>query len=156
MKTTAPVRAADLLQVGYWFSQGERLFEIISWDPRNPLLVEARAADTGDIQRFTLTELFAPKLPAQFATTQAELIDTSASDTLALSQAVDGATLPAHLLDRADNIIRVVEAVQSYIKQVQRVHQVSGETLSLTNITRQACQALPKPISLSTYYVYRQ
>ena len=156
MKTTDPVRAADLLQVGYWFSQEERLFEITSWDTTSPLLVEARAADTGDIHRFTLTELFAPKLPTQFAATQAELVGTPASDPSALSQAVDGATLPAHLLERAGNIIRVVEAVQSYIEQVQRVHQVSSERLSLTNITRQACQTLPKPISLSTYYAYRQ
>ena len=156
MKTTAPVRAADLLQVGYWFSREERLFEITSWEPTSPLQVEARAADTGDIHHFTLTELFAPQPPTQFAATQAELVSTPASDTSTVSQAVDADTLPAHLLERADHIIRAVEAVQSHIEQAQRCHRVGGETLSLTDITRQACQALPKPISLSTYYDYRQ
>lgn len=156
MKTITPLTAADLLQVGYWFHREDRLFEITAWDPASPLNVEARAADIGNLHRFTLTELFAPKPPTRFAATPAELVDTSAPDTCVSPQAVDAATLPAHLLERAEGIIRAVEAVQIYIEQAQRHHQVNAETFSLTNITRQACQALPLPISLSTYYAYRQ
>lgn len=156
MKTKTPLSAADLLQVGHWFCREDRLFEITSWDHANPLRVEARAADTDDIHHFTLTELFAPKPPTQFAAAPAGLIDTLASDVPVLPQAVDAVTLPTHLLERADCIIQAVEAVQAYIEQVQRRHQVNAEAFSLTDVTRQACQALPSPISLSTYYTYRQ
>ena len=32
-----PLTAADLLQTGFWFQQGERLFEITAWDKQQPL-----------------------------------------------------------------------------------------------------------------------
>ena len=63
MKTTTPLTAADLFQVGYWFLREDRLFEIVAWDAKDPLQVEARAADDDIIHQFTLTELFAP-IPA--------------------------------------------------------------------------------------------
>ena len=64
MKRFAPLTANDLLQVGYWFQREERQFEITAWNAKDPLQVEARAADTGMIHVFTLTDLFAPRTSA--------------------------------------------------------------------------------------------
>lgn len=155
MKATAPLSAADLLQVGSWFRRQECLFEITAWDAAHPLHVEARAADTDERHPFTLTELFASEPPTQFAATLAELVGTPASDVPAQSQAADAATLAVHLLQRADRIILTVEAVQASLHQaLQRAH-TDAQTAPLAELTRQACQALPAPVSLSTYYAYR-
>lgn len=156
MKTLTPLTAADLLQVGYWFQREDRLFEIAAWDTKDPLWVEARAADTDAIHRFTLMELFAPTPPTRFAATRAELVATSVSDATVLPRVVDAATLPAHLLSRADHIIQTVEALQAYIEEVRRGHRLAAEPFSLTDATRQACQALPSPVCLSSYYAYRR
>jgi hypothetical protein len=156
MKTPTPLTAADLFQVGYWFQREERLFKITAWNSKDPLRVEARAADTGTIHRFTLTELFAPTPPTRFAATQAELVAMLASDAAAPPRVVDAATLPAHLLSRADQIIQTVEAVQAHIEQIRRHHRLAPKFFSLTDATRQACQALPSPVSLSSYYAYRR
>ena len=156
MKATAPLSAADLLQVGSWFRRQDRLFEIIAWDAAHPLHVEARAVDTDERRPFTLTELFASEPLTQFAATLAELVDASASDASARSQAADAATLAVHLLKRADRIILTVEAVQASLRQALQRAQANAQTIPLTQLTRQACAALAVPVSLSTYYAYRQ
>jgi hypothetical protein len=156
MKATAPLSAADLLQVGSWFRRQDRLFEITAWDAAHPLHVEARAAGTDERRQFTLTELFASEPLTQFAATLAELVDTAASDVPARSQAADAATLAVHLLQRADRIILTVEAVQASVLQALQRAQTSAQTAPLAELTRQACQALLAPVSLSTYYAYRQ
>ena len=156
MKTPTPLTAADLFQVGYWFLREDRLFEIVVWDADKPLEVEARAADDDTIHRFTLTELFAPTPLTRFATTQAELVVLPDTDGTRPPTVVDAASLPAHLLNHADHIIRMVEAVQAHIEKTRRSHQLTSEPFSLTEATRQACQALPQPISLSGYYKYRR
>lgn len=40
--------------------------------------------------------------------------------------------------------------------QIQQQGQLTGETLPVAEATRQACQALPTPVCLSSYYAYRQ
>ena len=156
MKTDSPLTATDLFQVGYWFLREDRLFEIVAWDAQEPLQVEARAVDGDTIHRFTLTELFAPVPLTRFAATRAELMTLSASDGATRFRAVDGATLPSHLLDRADGIIQAVETVQAHIDQIRRNHLLTSEPYCLTDATREACQALPQPLSLSGYYKYRR
>ena len=156
MKTHLPLTADDLLQVGHWFLRQDQLFEIITWDAKSPLQVEARAPDANTIHRFTLTELFAPEPPTRFAATAAELATTPVSNPLASPKVVDAATLPLHLLQRADHIIQTVEAIQTKIEQLRRRHQLAAEAFSLTEATRQACQTLTTPFSLSGYYNYRR
>ena len=155
MKTPSLLTAADLFQVGYWFLRKDRLFEIVAWDANSPLQVEARA-DDGTIQQFTLTELFAPTPPTRFATTQAELMTSQSTDETETPAVVDAASLPSHLLDHADRIIQTVEAVQAHIEKIRRKHQLTYKPFSLTKATRQACQILTQPISLSGYYKYRR
>lgn len=158
MRAAPALTAADLFQVGYWFQRENRQFEITAWDIRQPLRVEARAADTGNLCEFTLMELFDPTRPTRFAATQAELASASASDTGQSPQVVDAATLPPHLLNRADHIIRTVEAVQASIEQIRRhaARQSNDELFSLTKATGQACQTLSAPVSISVYYDYRR
>ena len=156
MKSPSPLSAADLLQIGYWFLREDRLFEIVSWDAQDPLLVESRAADDGTIHRFTLTDLFAPRPVTLFAATRTELVTMAASDATALSKVVDAASLPAHLLSRAEHIIQTVEAVLAHIDRIRRSCRLTSESFSLTDATRQACQTLPQPMSLSGYYKYRR
>ncbi len=156
MKTSTPLTAADLFQVGYWFLREDRLFEIAAWDAEKPLQVEARAADDGTIHQFSLTELFAPTPLTRFAATRTELATPPDTDETRPATVVDAASLPAHLLSHADHIIQTVETVQTHIEQIHRNHQLASAPFSLTEATRQACQALPKPISLSGYYKYRR
>lgn len=156
MKTRLPLTAAEVLQAGHWFRREDRLFEIMAWDAKDPLRVVARAADATTDQVFMLTELFAPTPLTRFAATRAELVEASPGATTPQALVVDAASLPAHLLQRADRIIATVEAVQAQIEQIRQRQQVAAQTTSLTEITRQACQALPTPISSSSYYVYRE
>lgn len=156
MKTLVSPTAPDLLQVGHWFQRQDRLFEITAWDARDPLQVEARAADTGAIQQFTLLELFAPTPPTRFAATAAELAGEPSTDGGGLPRVVDAATLPRPLLDRAEHIVQTVQAVQTHIEQLRRLHQISAAPFSLTAATRQGCQSLPTPVSVSGYYAYRR
>jgi len=156
MKPSSPLVAADLFQVGYWFVREDRLFEIVAWNTKEPLQVEARAADDDTVHCFTLTELFAPIPLTRFAATRAELVTMTVSDTSTRPKAIDADTLPVHLLSHADQIIQTVEAVQAQIDRIRRSHLLTSEPFSLTDATLQACQGLPQPISLSGYYKYRR
>ncbi len=153
---TDPLMPADLFQVGYWFLRQNCLFEISAWDANNPLELEARAMDDGATHRFTLAELFAATPLTRFAATRAELETASDANKMKLPMAVDAASLPVHLLEHADHIIQTVEAVQTHIERIRRDCQRDAQPLALTEITRQACQSLAQPISLSGYYKYRR
>ncbi|NUM33674.1 MAG: Mu transposase C-terminal domain-containing protein [Candidatus Brocadiae bacterium] len=148
-----PVTAAELLQVGHWFQREDRLFEIIKWDSKEPLLIQARPKDTDTIQVFTLTELFAPTPITRFAETYDKLV---AMEGAIPGKNVDAATLPAHLVSKAEQIIETVETVQVYIEKMKRSNQLESNPLSLTDITMQACQTLAKPVSLGVYYACRR
>lgn len=150
---TSTLTATDLLQVGSWLLRDGRLFQICQWEPARPLQVEARAADTGDICPFTLTELFAPDPPTQFAATAQELVEDIGTGDTAATLIIDANTLPAYLCQRADYIIHTVTAVQTHIAQLQRD---ASPPLSQTEATRRACQLLSQPIASSTYYRYHR
>jgi len=158
MKTATPLTAGDLFQVGYWFQRENRQFEITAWNVQQPLRVEARAADTGVIGEFTLMELFDPTRPTLFAATRSGLASASAPDAAQPPKVVDVATLPSHLLSRADHIIQTVEAVRASIEQIRQhaARQPGDEPFSLTKATRQACQTLSSSVSISVYYDYRR
>ncbi|MCC7362716.1 MAG: transposase [Anaerolineales bacterium] len=153
MNALSPLTAADLLQAGYWFQLGEQCFEIIAWDERQPLRLEARLDETREPASFTLLELFDPARPVRFARSRAEL---SSPPTAAPAPVSDAASLPAHLLQRADHIIRTVEGVQAGLARLQSQAQGIDAPLSVAEATRQACAALPTPVCLSSYYAYRQ
>jgi hypothetical protein len=155
MKTSrdSSLTAADVLQPGHWFSRAAEQFEIMVWDSRRPLDVEARSANTGTVHHFTLLELFGTQPVTRFATTRKELENETEKS---ISSVADMTTLPEHLIQRADHIIRIVDAVQSQIDQIKRQYQVAGRSFSLAEITRQACQSIAAPISRSSYYAYRR
>lgn len=153
MKQMPLVTADNLFQAGYWFLREGKLYEITTWDAKSPMVVEARADQTNVVEQFTLTELFASQPVTRFAGSKMELEANSDLETKPL--AADGATLPAHLLARADHIIQTVEAVKEQIERLQRQYRQTGKHVTLANITQQACQSLPKPISRSQYYTYR-
>lgn len=156
MKTHFPLTAAEVLQAGHWFRREDRLFEVIAWDAKDPLRVVARATDATSDQIFMLTDLFAPTPLTRFAATRAELGETPTGATQPPTSVVDAASLPEHLLRRADHIIATVEAVQAEIEQIRRRQQVAAQPTLLTENTRQACQALSTPVSVSGYYAYRK
>ncbi len=155
MNTTSLVTASDLLQVGHWFQRESRVFEITAWDAAQPLQVQARTPD-GTLHTFTLTELFAPIPPTRFASTQAELLTPAEAPGDSSFPAADVATLPVHLLERADHVIQMVESVQNKMGEDIRRHHLALEPFSMTDVTRQACEALPIPICLARYYRYRR
>lgn len=152
-KPGTPLTAADVLQTGCWFLFDSEPFEIIAWDSEKPLDVEAHSANTGTIRRFTVMELFGSQSITRFAPTRKEL--ENQTDKL-VSSVADRMTLPEHLIRRADHIIQTVDAVQLHIDQRKRQYQAANQPFSITEITRQACQAIARPVSLPVYYVYRQ
>lgn len=156
MKTTMPLTAVDLFRIGYWFRREGRLFQIVAWDAKDPLQVEARAVDDGTIHQFTLAQLFASSPLTRFAPTQAELLAMPQADGSSPVEVFDIATLPANLLKRADRIVRVVEEVQAHIEQIRQSCQIASAPFSLTAAIRQACAVSPEPVSFSRYYVYRR
>lgn len=155
MKTSggSALTAADVLQTGHWFSRAAEQFEIIAWDSHRPLDVEARSANTGTVRQFTLLELFGSQPVTRFATTRKELGNETEES---VSSVADMTTLPERLLQRADHMIQTVDEIQAQIEQSQRQYQAAGQPFSLTEITRQACQAIASPVSLPVYYVYRR
>jgi len=149
--------AADVLQTGHWFSYAAEQFEIISWDSRKPLDVEARSANTGATRQFTLLELFGSQPVTRFAMTRKELgNELEISGQSNLHCVADATTLPERLLKRADRMLQVVDAVQVQIEQIKRQHLITAKPFTLADVTRQACQSIASPVSLSSYYAYRR
>ena len=155
MKTSggSSLTAADVLQTGHWFSRAAEQFEIMAWDSQRPLDVEARSANTGTVRQFTLLELFGSQTVTRFAPTRKELENETEKS---ISSVADMTTLPERLMQRADHMIQTVDAIQAQIEQSKRKYQAAGKPFSLTEITRQACQAIASPVSLPVYYVYRR
>ena len=151
---TYPLTAADVLQTGHWFSYVSEPFEIMAWDSKKPLNVDARSANTGAIRHFTITELFGAQLVTRFASTRKEL--DSRTGNLISGGAADTQTLPEQLFKRADHIIEIVEAVQGQIDRLKRQYQVAAKPFSIADITEQACQLIATPVSRSSYYAYRR
>jgi len=155
MKTPggSPLTAADVLQPGHWFSRAAEQFEIMVWDSRRPLDVEARSANNGTVCQFTLMELFGSQPVTRFAATRKELENETEKS---VSSVADMTTLPKQLIQRADYIIQTVDAIQVQIDWIKRQYQAAAKTFSLAEITRQACQTIAAPISRSSYYAYRR
>lgn len=151
MKKT-PLTTTEILQSGHWFLHQNRLYEICAWDNANPLQVTARAADTDEEQVFLLTELFAADLPAQFAATEAELTTAAPTPESGANAILDAATLPAHLLKKAGQIIQIVETIEAGAVQILREEKDVGKTTALQRM----CRVLPIPVALSTYYNYQK
>ncbi len=148
MNGVPPLTAAQLLQVGHYFLRDQQLYQITAWDPHAPLDLEARALADDRRVRFALTDLFAPTPLTRFGATPADLTTTTPTP----AAAVDAAGLPEAALARAARIIQTVEAVQAHLAQTQQRWRVTGTSGALAAATRDACQALPQPISLSHYY----
>ena len=153
MKTPSahPLTAADVLQPGHWFSFDSEQFEIMAWDSQKPLDVDACSVSTGANRHFTVMELFGAQSVTRFAQTRKELeSETEKSN----PRVADVTTLPEQLFKRADHIIQTVDAVQSEIDQIKRQYQVAAKSISIADITLQACQSIAAPVSRSSYYAY--
>jgi len=151
MTSEPPPTAASLLQVGHYFLRDEQLYQITVWDPQLPLTIEARRLADDALVQFVLTDLFAPPPRTRFGATAAELLASAP-----VPAPVEPAGLPDALLTRATHIIQTVEAVHASLRKLQAQWRATGAVGSLTVAPREACQALPQPISLSQYYTYRQ
>lgn len=151
MTNAAPLTAAALLQVGRYFLRDEQLYQITVWDPQLPLTVEARRLTDDARVAFVLTDLFAPSPLTRFGATAAELLAP-----VPVPAPVEPTGLPDRLLTRAAHIIQTVEAVHARLCERQTQWRAAGVIGSRTIATREACAALPQPISLSQYYTYRR
>lgn len=143
--------AAELLQPGRWFLRENHLYEICGWDKTNPLLVTARAGGTGEVQAFSLTELFAAEPPTRFAATASELTTTVENGEPSEHPVLDADSLPAHLLQKADHIIRTVEAIERGAARI-----LAEEDVNRTTALQRMCRVLPIPVALSTHYNYQR
>ena len=155
MNTINPLTAADLFQIGHWIQWQDHLFEITGWDAHTPLQVEARSADTGIVHQFTLTELFNPghrrNSPLAGVNSKQHLLTTFTPSSMSWM-------LPLCRTLSSD----MLTALFGRWKQCRyRLTNPGNDTCSpvnhlLTEATRQACQALFSPVSLSNYYLYRR
>jgi hypothetical protein len=151
MTSEPPLTAAPLLQVGHYFLRDEQLYQITVWNPHLPLEVAARRLVDDVLVHFALIDLFAPTPVTRFGATPADLLAPAPPPV-----AVEASGLPEALLARAMRIIQTVETVQAHIRHLQQQWRATGTSGSRTAATREACQALPQPISLTQYYSYRR
>jgi hypothetical protein len=68
----------------------------------------------------------------------------------------DDADLPQNLLERADEMIRIVETVEALVNAAAQHAQRYGETFVRTKALEHAVLQLNPPIALSTFYKYRK
>ena len=142
-----------LLSPGHWFCREGQVYEITRWDAGASLGVQARVHPGQTVQEFTLAELLASPPTTRFAPTLEALEAQQAAAAAAAPRVIDDGSLPSHLLKQADAIITAVETVRRHVAVFNS--SAAGQTLTLTEWTRQGCDLLDPPIALSTYYKYR-
>ncbi len=148
------------LKVGYFVAWRNYIYQIEQPQEAEttPLTVWLREIDTGEMKAFRIEEFLLVKGEQEapiFAPTVAELQELREA-AHPLPSPVPEAGLPQKLLHRADKIIRTIETVQQLIKQQERLALVRGEKMRYAVNLKQACAQLEEPISLTTYYEYRQ
>lgn len=124
----------------------------------DPLTIWLKDIETGEVIDFKVTELLlggdlGHQTAPIFASTSAKLTQAIQEQSLPPAP-VPASTLPQKFLKRADEMIKVVEAVQQSVREQEHLAQLRTEKVGYTVVIKQACAQLAKPISLSTYYKY--
>lgn len=126
----------------------------------DPLTIWLKDVETAESAAFSVTELllgadfinqpapiFAPTLAKLSRVLQTQYLPTAPAPT---------SDLPPLFLQRADEMIEIVEAVQQSIRTAERLAVSQGNKKDTTTAMKQACAQLAKPIRPSTYYKYRK
>jgi len=69
---------------------------------------------------------------------------------------IDEASLPASLLDKARQIIDIVETVEQQVTVLQQTAALHNQPFRRTEVLRQVLSQVSSPIALPTFYKYRK
>jgi hypothetical protein len=141
----------------YW--RGQR-YHLLPGDPSDPLTVRVEDIATLEQDIIRVEDLL---LPEAEASAEPVIAPSLAALQLELDRRfpppkpvrADG--LPAHLLQKADRIVDVVETVERLVSAEEgRALLHGGEKFRCTPAIKRACGQLPEPVSLAAYYKYRR
>lgn len=142
------------LRPGWHMAWQDQVYQIVSFDA-NRLQVQAQESATGDIRVFALDELLLNgDAPPQFAPTVQALTDPLAR-AVPRSELV-GMGLPEALLQRAEALVAIVEAVEQHVAEEEQRALRQGEPFRRTTALQRAVTRLDPPLALSTFYKYRR
>lgn len=146
------------LRPGWYLYYQKGIYRVLSVH-LDDLLIQVVHVETDKVEELSLDRLFtayqddslvllaAPSLAAlrvEIASCQPQ------------AKLVDPTTLPAHLLARADDIIKVVETVEHLLAQAKRNAQLHGKPFQRTESLPPILQQLTTPIAWPTFYKYRR
>ncbi len=141
-----------VLRPGWYLYWQSRRYRMLSFDTA-ALVVQVEAVETGEQSSFQLAHLLletSTKLAPLFAPTLA-LLDALIARQRPTPAVTPTDDLPMTLLARADRIIQVIQQVDAQMRAVVRQTQ----DRSYTAVLRQMLAQLDDPVSLATYYRYR-
>lgn len=126
----------------------------------DPLLIWVKDMDTTELIAIRIEELLRPEGEDEQA------VPIFAPTLEQLKQAMQERYLPpppvavtelsASLLQRGEKIVSVVETVERWLKEKERLALLQGVKMDYTNAIKQACARLDPPIGLTSYYKYRR
>jgi transposase InsO family protein len=141
-----------VLRPGWYLYWQLRRYRMLSFDTAD-LVVQVESVETGEPSSFQLAHLLletSTELAPLFAPTLA-LLDARIARQRPTPVVAPMEDLPVKLLARADRILQVIQQVDAQMRAVV----LQTQDLSYTAVLRQMLAQLDDPVSLATYYRYR-
>lgn len=158
---TSPMGVPTLekrLRPGWYLYWQKQVYQLVSLHLDN-LLIQVVNVTSGEMAELTLdvvlTNFQDGEMPLMVAPSLAAL-QAELAAFHPRSQPANESSLPAHLLARADDIIKTVETVEYLLAQAQHQAQRQDQPFSRTQALQQALQQLETPVAWPTFYKYRR
>lgn len=149
----------------YWRN---RRYRVVARDESSSLIVHVEDVETAEPDTLSVAELLCSpddKSVPLFAPTLKELEKEIEGQCPALKP-ISPLSLPDNLLQKADTIIAVVDAVEKWVSEKKRLASLRHEKFKQAKMLEEACGQLDqlcsqsdfpiKPIGLTTYYKYQK
>ncbi len=141
MKRIRPIPAPHALQPGHYIFWQQRMYQVISLDPENALLLHVQPLQEGPRTTLSLLDLLSiprinPSAPI-FATTQEE-IHQQIEERYGLAQGTTTYDLPESYIIKARIVTSVVEAVRRLVSEDERRAKARGEAILHQQAIRRA------------------
>ncbi len=126
----------------------------------DPLMIWVKNIETAELMTIRIEELLRPERDDEqsvplFAPTLDRLKQEMKERHLP-PPPVTATELPDSLLEKAETIVTVVETVERYLEEKERLAWLQGKKLVYVTAIKQACAELKNRIGLTTYYKYRR
>ena len=146
------------LRPGWFIHWQHQTYRVVSHDRSDPLHVTVENVATHGADALSLLQLLSVREGEPeplFAPTQ-EALQIEIARQCPPPKPVTSNDLPDSLLAKANTIITVVQAVDKFVLEQERLALLRGEDFQRTPVTREACSQSALPVTLTTYYKYRK